>query len=1275
MAQLAVSLAGAALGNFIAPGATFLGMSSAGIGFAAGGLIYGAFQKLPGVEGPRLQDGKITSSAYGQAIPKVFGTVSVAGNIIDASEVRETAHRTTQGGKGGPKQTVTNYSYDADVAVLVAEGEIDAILQIYINEELVYDATPGATVVQKDWLSFTFYPGTEDQTPDPTLEAIHGAGSVPAYKGLAYVVFRKLPFQSNSASANFRFVVSRSATPSTSESEIDLPAAATHIGYSPRAGVIFVPMIYASPQTAGADTVILCGIDPYSRSLVWQTSATDGDEYHIYGHAQLCAHPNYEGLPEAVNTAICVTRDGAIEDTTLAFFDAMTGALLTTLACPNSVDDGYFAFLRPEFLTMVKYQTNGIGVTTLDLMNFAVGGYADTEIDPPAGYDWYSEMPPVSNGDAVVVLALEKTAGSTPALAVLDVTGESYQTISAVDLPANSDYPLGAVWDDNESCWWIIGNTTGLANDNVRIYSLTTAGTLTTYDMSSLYSDQSDLSAASGHPALWLDEYDGVLWWQTDAGTAYAWNPVTQDASATYTGGSNIGGVVYHRGTRTVWGTEESGASQPHIAYGLHTAGITGSAASLQSIVDDLCDGTEIQASDTDTDDLAAVSVRGFAITRDMPRRDAIQALRSVYLFDVVPRDGVLTGIIRGGSPSVTLDEDDLGAHIDGGSPPDAAITIRQRAEAQLPIQMDVTYISSAQNYEPVTQTARRLASLGGTSARFEAPVVLTEAEGAQLADVLLHLSHIASEEYEGAAMPSRIADCQPGDVVTATVDGESYTWRLESASVIDGGIIDLRGQRDDASIYESFAVGGSLRTRSRAVEAVGITLLWPLDVPAVRAGDNDAGVYLAAGSYTPGWPGAEVHQSTDGETYGLLAALDTHASVGVVTNSVDDWAARQWDTQTVLNVRPINSAFSSLSWPLAASGGNLAAWGASGRWEIVSFTTASLQADGTYNISGLGRGLRDTIQYADDHRSGDLFVIISESRVSRIRWSADQYGVARTLKGVTIGKSIPETVAQSVTPGGGALKPFAPCRLHASLSGTTWTLSWMRQDKAIGKPFQQAVNTEASESYQIRILDSLGTVLATRTASTNSLSYTSAMQIADYGGEVYKIYFQVAQVSAVVGAGHWSDVCIAGKDYPLTDAATGGTALTSGYYGPGFEPANAFDDNAGTYWQANTTLAVGSWIGYNLGTAKMLEQVTVKQYQFAGGNHGYASSAAVEYSDDGSSWTTLHTITLAQNTNVQTFDLPVSSAHQYWRLRSTGAVITGYRWAVFEVELMAPDI
>lgn len=1250
------------------------------VGGAIGGLAGSALfpEVLPDAQGPRLDDARLTSSAYGVAIPRIWGTISVAGNIIDASSVREKKHKqTTGGGKGGaPEQTVVTYTYEADLAVAICEGEIDGIVQIYANEELIYDATPGATVVSPDWLAFTLYRGTETQEPDPTLEAEHGAGNVPAYRGTAYVVFKSYQFPNQSIAANFRFVVSKSASNSVTESDIDMPTNMVNVGYSPRAQIVLYPQAYASPQTAGVAVPVLVGVDPFSREIVWQTSITDADDFYRYTQAIPCVHPfdavqAYSlGIQEAENTAIAVLCNGyPSTDLHIHFFDAVTGADIFRVAIYPSASDPVIAFLEPLWLDMIEVSANAISVVSTTLCNWDSDSYITTSITAPTGYTWALAGAIASNRAGAVVVYATKDATSDFACVILETSAGQMTNMAAVDMPADFEEVKGAVWDASSQVWWLIGNTTGKANDYTRIYSLTIGGTLTEYDFNSLYSDLSDVSDSDGTPILWLDELEGCLWWQDSTGTAHQWYVGSQEHN-TFSGGSNVGAGIYHRATRTYWG-QESGT-----AYGLHTVGLTGDAAALSDIVDDLCDGTELQASDYDTTDLAGVAVQGFVVGRQMARRDAIQALRNTYLFDFVPRDGVLTGILRGDSPTATLDEDDLGAHIQGGDAP-LPIVVTTAGEAKLPVQLDLTYLSAAQNYEPVTQTARRLASAGGTKATINIPVVLTEEEGAQLCDTLLHMPHIAAERYQGQAIPSRVDDCAPGKVITATIDGESYVWRIEDASIIDGGIIDMKGSRDDASIYESFAVGGDTRTRSRTVKAIGATLMFPMDIPLLRSADSDAGVYAALGSYTPGWPGCQVYQSLDGQNYSELQAHNTHSAFGVVLNNTDAWTARSWDTFNVLQVRPINSVFASSTWEAIATNRNIAAWGQSGRWEIVGFTTASLQADGSYNISGLSRGLRDTIQHADSHQGGDVFVVLNEDQITRFAWSADQYNVTRQLKAASFGTLFADTIAQSVTPSAVALKPFAPVRLHGAKSGSDWTLSWMRQDRQLNRPFQQADNSESSEAYSVRILDSTGTVLNTRSATAASLSYTSAMQTEDYGAPVDIVYFQVAQVSAVVGAGNWSEICTVGKVYPLIDTTPSNVAsyLSSGDYGPAFAASYAFDDNNGTYWQANTILSTTtSYVGVQLTTAKQVHNVTIKQYQFTGSNIGYASQAAIEYSDNGSTWTTLETVTLAQNTNVQSFDVPLTTAREYWRVRATAAVVGGYRWGVTEVEFNVPN-
>ncbi len=175
---LILGIAGAAIGFFTG------GVGFIGVGFLAGSLI-GNLIDPPKVEGPRLSDLKIQTSTYGKMIPWVWGKGRLAGNVIDQTDLIE--HKQKSGGKGGPE--VTSYTYSATWAIALCQTPIfgrDAIvgvLRLWADGRLIWDSTNG------DDIPCTVYVGSEDQLPDPTLEAIHGVGSTPAYRGIAYLIF------------------------------------------------------------------------------------------------------------------------------------------------------------------------------------------------------------------------------------------------------------------------------------------------------------------------------------------------------------------------------------------------------------------------------------------------------------------------------------------------------------------------------------------------------------------------------------------------------------------------------------------------------------------------------------------------------------------------------------------------------------------------------------------------------------------------------------------------------------------------------------------------------------------------------------------------------------------------------------------------------------------------------------------------------------------------------------------------------------------------------
>jgi hypothetical protein len=190
MAQLALGLAGAALGSFFGP-------VGAQVGFALGSAIGSTLGPGTTVEGPRQSDLKVQVSSYGASIPRGFGGFPVAGNVIWSTDLQED-RESEDVGKGGPSQTQVTYSYSVSCAIALCDGPIAGVRRIWADSKLVYDARDDADQDTIDASGefaefFTLYLGTEDQLPDPTIEAVEGAGNVPGYRGTAYIVFADLP--------------------------------------------------------------------------------------------------------------------------------------------------------------------------------------------------------------------------------------------------------------------------------------------------------------------------------------------------------------------------------------------------------------------------------------------------------------------------------------------------------------------------------------------------------------------------------------------------------------------------------------------------------------------------------------------------------------------------------------------------------------------------------------------------------------------------------------------------------------------------------------------------------------------------------------------------------------------------------------------------------------------------------------------------------------------------------------------------------------------------
>ncbi len=181
MATLLFQAAGAAIGSVFGPVGAIIGRAA---GALAGSVVDRALiNGRSTVRGAHLSSARIPGPDEGTAINRVYGSVRVGGTLIWATRFEEEVTSERQGGKATGGTRVESFRYFANLAVGLAEGPIGHVRRVWADGKEL-DLTR---------IEMRVYRGDDTQLPDPLIEAKQGAGNAPAYRGLAYVVFERLP--------------------------------------------------------------------------------------------------------------------------------------------------------------------------------------------------------------------------------------------------------------------------------------------------------------------------------------------------------------------------------------------------------------------------------------------------------------------------------------------------------------------------------------------------------------------------------------------------------------------------------------------------------------------------------------------------------------------------------------------------------------------------------------------------------------------------------------------------------------------------------------------------------------------------------------------------------------------------------------------------------------------------------------------------------------------------------------------------------------------------
>lgn len=1102
-----VAIAGGIVGSIF--GVPQLGFLAGSI---LGSLIFGGSSK----GGPKLKDLHVTGSTYGAAIPWLWGTCRMGGNIIWTYLLKQHAHHA--GGKGGP--ATYTYSWTGAVGLCATDqtGPIQKILKIWADTKLVYDATgqsgitkniPGSgggkgggghgdgnAVVNGGVANaynklgrFRVYTGTQDQMPDPAYENLVGADQATANRGMAYIVFDDVDLENyGNRVPNWTFEVAGNND--------EQPLSQNAFKFN------FDTSVVGPPDSAGM------AIDTFRQRAYF---------FNING----------SGGATGIHAMDLKTGNSVMTSTVARTFSSSISTSTMDDGCIVA-DDGYL---------WVWSGTANYGPWI--------------KVDP----DTLLEVGHIGTANSFTSIGGSTTNPHYPVPCVLGkanclfVAGEVFGDLHLLSLDGLTEIGNG-VFSDNHMlvCG---GNQTGDATADAfglgipsigggtsgpfNLYHIPLGGSTITpvlivgllpsdvdsdwshfTDVSTLLFDQTDGNViffvqsgdtlSAGHHAQYLVKLNTVsgalMWkspWESTPGSSdnlpgnpdygsyqsiitsgvYSvidqhhdvWTFSTQDGSSVknlWAGNLGagfqawadpFGAILFH-------GSDDQLSPPLSSNWGVLVTNDARGGRLLSAIVSEIC--TAVGFLDADLDVTALTdTVEGYVLDSQMLAKDALLPLSVAFLFDGVESDYTLKFIKRGGSSIATIPSTDL-AYLDKKL--NQIVNETRLQEVDLPNNISINFLDPNHNYQQATQYSRRPAqpypTMFSKAAHTEnLPLVAEPSFMRQLAEKLLFTSWIERVSYK-TTLPWQYLVYDPTDILTLTLtDGTSMVVRMATVNIGADFTMQWESLSQSAPTYTSIATGdGGGGFIQQTLSPSTATRLFLLDMPLLRDTD-DAGqsftiLYDAAAGYATPWAGAAIAKSNDDINFVDEPIIPTAnatvfgSAVNALGDVVDPYTVDYANTLTVNMTNDGGSSLASGTLLDVCNGANVAALynTTSGIIEIIQWLTVTANTDGSYTLSGLLRGRRGTEVYTGAHAVGDLFVLCSPTTTSSIKMAIGDLNVERFFRPTTVGTLTEDSPVIGFTDTGRTMQPYQPAQQTAVLSGSDIQLSWVRRTRVGGE-------------------------------------------------------------------------------------------------------------------------------------------------------------------------------------------------------------------------------
>ena len=1049
---------GASIGSMAAGTFGWTAATWSQIGWTAGVLIGTYLFAPPGPdimqEGPRLSDLKITSSAYGVDIPKVYGAYRISGNIIWALPLQETKHEEVQdegkGGGGGSSTTIW-YTYAATFAVALCEGPIAGIRKIWFGSILVYDDGKFGNGLTSS--NVTFYNGTDTQEINWRIQS--NKDDTPGYRHIAYVVFSDIQLEDYGniiPSATCEVIkngepttiqLSSLLTPSMSSSNlyhIDENYIYTVGGYYNNSYTDVQYRFYKTPVSGTFDTKLI------------------GTTYH---KNVVCN----EGQIDEYN---CSINDNVLHSPPFGMQSNRTDA--TMLALVNN-----------------EYQMLTTGMTCCEI-------FEDVITYIPVSFDDLKQNILINDNDLYFYDLTTDTIGKNSDILISTRTSQNNGTQNKSQI-AVYNYNLYIVTvRPSEIEITVYDLELNEINQNVTSRGLTSAFETVYVGIIIVDSDGIHSFRFNTYDKISLDlEY---IKYRNDM-------PIIRNDINSY-GYKN--GILYIL-TDTTFGLPPGTFNSSINRYQLN--GISNNGIYLSSVIEDLLLDCGLGQNDFNVTEGDSTLVIGYVIPRNMTARAAIEPLLSAYEFSLVEFDHKIVLRKQNQDSIANILEDDLGADTENK----LEHNIKQELDSIK--SLSIRYANALSDYQTSIQQVRRIDVNAENEIIIELPLALTDTEAKQLAEKMLYRNWEMRQSFS-FSLPISYRDLIAGDVVTLILTEYTLEVRVTKITITEDNKILCSGIINNQNSYISNAIGTDTGSNSgELLEQIGPTDFYILDIPTLH---NDylysEGVYVATTGYTNSWSGCSVYsKSASVDDFSLdLILFGVPVPIGESTTILGDGPTTIWDTNNYVNVvSNIDLTSYSTTMENLLLGNNYILIGN----EVLQFQTAIdvsiLPTDNIYKLSGLLRGRRGTESETEFHSIGEKFVLLNQNYTfGFIPKTISNISYYNTIS--FNDSEISDTIELTYT--GKNLKPFSVSYVSNKLEiDNSITIDWSKRSRYISGYFNTLPVIDIPERYSIIINN-----IIERFSTTTTFNYTDTMKIEDGFSISDGFLFEIAQVGIIYG-------------------------------------------------------------------------------------------------------------------------------------------------------------